>query len=433
MKEQKMNDFVQSINTLVQQNQILSTVAGGSVIVWVVSHIKSIFTSIVNAVKALISFQIVNVYEDNRGGNGRLLSPAQLGFNMFLSKCKNIWERTRSLDLNDRQAQAYDDYDFPVKSSADAGCSETYGFSIKLMFGKIVLCSRSINTQQKITVSTCLTVFFASKRRFMEKLNAAIAAEAQRMMKSSLEKRDHINVYMSNAMFTSSVKFKRSASTVFTNDDAHASLLDSVKTFLASKQMYKDMAYPYSFSALLYGEPGCGKTSTILAIASELNYDIVYVNPSKVNVVSLMNAMQTYVGRAVFVFEDIDAVDTMISTNRNDESNDEPDVLIKEGMSLSDILNITDGLLGSDGSIMLFTTNHIEKLDPAFLRKGRMNKTVEFTYLNSKTAAKMVKYHLGVDVDGLADEVKPTELQDMIMDVKTGHATIEDLKQKFAA
>lgn len=65
-----MHELLSNLNNLCQQNQILSTVAGGSVIVWMVSNIKMIWNRLVNGITALISFRIVNVYEDNRGGSG---------------------------------------------------------------------------------------------------------------------------------------------------------------------------------------------------------------------------------------------------------------------------------------------------------------------------------------------------------------------------
>lgn len=103
------------------------------------------------------------------------------------------------------------------------------------------------------------------------------------------------------------------------------------------------------------------------------------------------------------------------------------------GASLSDLLNVTDGLLASDGSICLFTTNHVEKLDPALLRAGRMNKCVKFTALNQQTAAKMIKTNLDWDInpEELKSRIKPAELQEMILHIALRKATREDLVKKF--
>ena len=95
------------------------------------------------------------------------------------------------------------------------------------------------------------------------------------------------------------------------------------------------------------------------------------------------------------------------------------------------MLNITDGLLASDGTICLFTTNHIERLDPAFLRAGRMNKIVEYKYMSSSTAQKMIHSYFNVEIDDLKDGIKPPELQEMILDVLTKKKTLDDLKSAF--
>lgn len=84
---------------------------------------------------------------------------------------------------------------------------------------------------------------------------------------------------------------------------------------------------------------------------------------------------------------------------------------------MSDLLNITDGLLSSDGSICIFTTNHIEKLDSALLRAGRMNKVIEFTYLNGETASRMIQKYLGFKMNNLKDNIKPAELQEDLLSI----------------
>lgn len=118
----------------------------------------------------------------------------------------------------------------------------------------------------------------------------------------------------------------------------------------------------------------------------------------------------------IFVFEDIDALSASVTENRENKEDSHRmadfETVMKDMMpiSLSDLLNIMDGLLSSDGTICLFTTNHIEKLDPALLRSGRMNKMIEFRYLNANTANAMIKKYLGFEIDDLEDEIKPAEL-----------------------
>ena len=104
------------------------------------------------------------------------------------------------------------------------------------------------------------------------------------------------------------------------------------------------------------------------------------------------------------------------------------------GISLSDLLNITDGLLASEGTICLFTTNHIERLDPAFLRSGRMNKVIRFGKLDRTTAARMIKANLNYNIDPICfkdNAINPADLQATILNVTLGRETFDDLSRKF--
>jgi chaperone BCS1 len=47
-------------------------------------------------------------------------------------------------------------------------------------------------------------------------------------------------------------------------------------------------------------------------------------------------------------------------------------------ISLSALLNIIDGVAATEGRILIMTTNHLEKLDPALIRPGRVDMTIKF-------------------------------------------------------
>ena len=46
----------------------------------------------------------------------------------------------------------------------------------------------------------------------------------------------------------------------------------------------------------------------------------------------------------------------------------------KAKLTLAGLLNVLDGVVDSPGRILIMTTNHPEKLDPALIRPGRINK-----------------------------------------------------------
>jgi ATP-dependent 26S proteasome regulatory subunit len=69
--------------------------------------------------------------------------------------------------------------------------------------------------------------------------------------------------------------------------------------------------------------------------------------------------------------------------NKNDNNDDKDGDNISNNstvstLTLSDVLNILDGIYTLDNYVITFSTNHIEKLDPAFLRDQRITHKIEF-------------------------------------------------------
>ncbi|KAK7692182.1 hypothetical protein QCA50_003805 [Cerrena zonata] len=111
--------------------------------------------------------------------------------------------------------------------------------------------------------------------------------------------------------------------------------------------------------------------------------------------------------RCIVLLEDLDAAFTR-STSRDDSSTGAPSAnndnseqteststttVLRNGrrvvknndqisdvntLSLSGLLNALDGVAASEGRILFATTNHLERLDPALSRPGRMDVWVEF-------------------------------------------------------
>ncbi|KAK6004370.1 hypothetical protein QM012_008232 [Aureobasidium pullulans] len=52
-------------------------------------------------------------------------------------------------------------------------------------------------------------------------------------------------------------------------------------------------------------------------------------------------------------------------------------------ISLSGLLNVIDGVATHEGRILIMTTNHPEKLDPALVRAGRVDMHIRFSYAST--------------------------------------------------
>ena len=61
-------------------------------------------------------------------------------------------------------------------------------------------------------------------------------------------------------------------------------------------------------------------------------------------------------------------------------------------MKLSDLLEAFDGVLEMKGRMLIMTTNHVEKLDPALIRPGRVDSSLEFKKCEKKEIVEFFDY-----------------------------------------
>lgn len=74
----------------------------------------------------------------------------------------------------------------------------------------------------------------------------------------------------------------------------------------------------------------------------------------------------------------------------------------ERGAALQDILNTLDGGDTKDMNVIaLFTTNHLEMIDPTFLRGKRIGTIISMSYLDAGTAEKYVEsFCTGITLEG---------------------------------
>ncbi|ORX66342.1 hypothetical protein DL89DRAFT_270263 [Linderina pennispora] len=147
------------------------------------------------------------------------------------------------------------------------------------------------------------------------------------------------------------------------------SIVDDVKDFISNGKWYDERGIPYRRGYLLYGPPGSGKTSFIQALAGELGYNICILNLSERGLTDdrLNHLLTVAPERSLILLEDVDAAFT-----RNREQSEHAGYQ-QSMVTFSGLLNALDGVTSSDERIIFMTTNHIERLDPALIRPGRVD------------------------------------------------------------
>ncbi|KAM6575074.1 hypothetical protein CsatA_023401 [Cannabis sativa] len=142
-------------------------------------------------------------------------------------------------------------------------------------------------------------------------------------------------------------------------------IINDLQKFLKRKDYYRKVGKAWKRGYLLYGPPGIGKSSLIASMANYLNFDVYDLELSKLNNDSdLRRVLVAMANRSILVIEDIDCSINFEDRNRAVTECEENKV------TLSGLLNFIDGLWSccGDERIIIFTTNHKERLDPALVR-----------------------------------------------------------------
>jgi len=162
-------------------------------------------------------------------------------------------------------------------------------------------------------------------------------------------------------------------------------LIKTIDDFVKSEDWYVERAIPYQLSILLHGPPGTGKTSLIKAIGDYLGKHLA-VCPTA-SATSLPKMMMKAPTDCIYVIEDIDS--NSASCDRDAEKEESEIEAIASvytgGSQVSELLNAIDGLMQHHGRVLIMTTNHPEKLDPAMVRPGRVDLSVEVSYLDTES------------------------------------------------
>ena len=192
---------------------------------------------------------------------------------------------------------------------------------------------------------------------------------------------------------------------------------------------YEHYGMPFKGVCMLHGPPGCGKSSLIKSTIKHTGRHCVLVSWSKLKTCSEFVALfrPLKIGNRVYeqselviVFEDFDANSSEILKTRENLKTASK-VGSKQTMELSDeklkkiceenflvpinsaansdelnleyILNVLDGIVELHNSLVFFTTNDLESIDPALKRVGRIDKTIKMDYIKKSVLEEMLCHY----------------------------------------
>jgi len=190
---------------------------------------------------------------------------------------------------------------------------------------------------------------------------------------------------------------KRALDTVFVDEAIKQRLVQRLKWFLGAEEWHASRGIPWKLGIILYGPPGTGKTSLIHALASDLGFDIKYIKSLHGLGAAFMSGTQ----KDLFVIEDMDTIAGGLNRDAQKDASARAEERAGFGAPLHEILNSMDGMQTPDGLKFVVTTNHLDKLDPAIVRPGRIDEAIEIGPLSLVSARRMFRAFYGRDgIDG---------------------------------
>jgi len=211
-------------------------------------------------------------------------------------------------------------------------------------------------------------------------------------------------------------------------------IVDKINFFINNEEWYKEKGIPYTLGILLWGDPGCGKTSFIKALMNLTKRHAVNIKLSKkMN----MNCLREIIyddeiteeiiipqDKRIILFEDIDAMSEIVMDRDIPKNNSEIDLEKKisdaidstmehknrnnfslvskidnnnDNNNLSFFLNILDGINECPGRIIIMTTNKPEYLDKALVRPGRIDFKIHMKKATTSDITEIIKFYWNID------------------------------------
>ena len=191
------------------------------------------------------------------------------------------------------------------------------------------------------------------------------------------------------------INVKKSFNNLFLDMNVKNKLIHDISYFLDNKEKYNELGIPRKIGYLFYGKPGNGKTSIAIALANEYKKNIYKINLN-LNKNEFINQIKLIPEGAIVLFEDVDTFNITHERSNNVDNEKKKDVvMIEEKLTLGDILEVLDGYYYLSECIIIMTTNHIEKLDSAFIRPGRVDHKLELHNVNKEQITQIINYFYG--------------------------------------
>ncbi len=183
-------------------------------------------------------------------------------------------------------------------------------------------------------------------------------------------------------------------------------LLRAIDKFETKKEWYEKNKLDHKLNILLYGPPGTGKSSLAKAIAKQMHRSL-YRSPLWNIARTIRETATECKSTGITLVEEFDN-NRAYMNRQEDEDNDRPHITGNEG--LEDLLNVLEGTDSNLSQVTIFTTNHLEKIDPAVYRDSRFTLVLYVGFTQREEMIDFITRRYGEFDHSLINEIGPVPM-----------------------
>lgn len=211
----------------------------------------------------------------------------------------------------------------------------------------------------------------------------------------------------------------RPLDTIIFSNGLKKELVQDIEDFKNSQNWYAEMGIPYHRGYLFEGPAGTGKTSLIVGLSHYFNAKVYILRISDMTDSILRKAVSSVDSNSFIVMEDVDCIAAAAARKPTEEEKQKDEgVQAIFSVTQSGLLNVLDGLLAPNGVLFFLTTNHLEKLDPALIRPGRIDVQKHIGIADSQQKIEMFKRFFPKEIipqEYLEKSLTMADLQQILM------------------
>lgn len=332
------------------------------------------------------------------------------------NKIKNF----RAFNVNRNGDYYYEDIKKSIKSESCAYIAEECQ-KTKVdedLFLTVKVEKINIEAKKDSTFGTQTVMTLSSKKRNLNKLVEKFLEEYQKYLENKNKDKLFHFIYQGENKFSKTIISEKSNPSYETFDNI---INEHTVQFKRDIKRLKDLDYyrrtglKRKKGYLFYGHPGCGKTASVMAMAIHDNRHILEIPISRVQKnkeieeilnLSKIDGVSFKKDEIIVLFDEIDCGGTALKerekvTEEGKEDSSFPGFMKTlmettvennggDKLNLGMMLSRLDGIGNYNGLIIIATTNHKEKLDPAMYRELRLSP-VFFDYSRKEDIIEMIE------------------------------------------